>query len=37
MPTKGEWLAILRLKAVGPMPLKRQNWFARDCLPAAQS
>ena len=35
--SKGEWLAILRLKVVSTTPLKRPNWFARDCVPAAQS
>jgi len=33
----GEWLAILWLKVVCTMPLKRPNWFACDCVPAAQS
>ena len=35
--SKGEWLAILRLKVVSTTPLKRPNWFARDCAPTVQS
>jgi hypothetical protein len=35
--SKGEWLAILWLKVVSRTALKRPNWFARDCVPAAQS
>jgi hypothetical protein len=35
--SKGEWLAILRWKVVSTSPLKRPNWFARDCVTAAQS
>jgi hypothetical protein len=34
--SKGEWLAILWLKVVCTTPLKRPNWFVRDCLPTAQ-
>jgi len=33
----GEWLAILWLKVVCTTPIKRPNWFGRDCVPAAQS
>jgi hypothetical protein len=35
--SKGEWLAILWLKVVSTTPLKRPNWFARDCAPTVQS
>ena len=35
--SKGEWLAILWLKVASTTPHKRPNWFARDCVPAAQS
>jgi len=35
--SKGEWLAILWLKVVSTTPLKRPNWFARDCAPLVQS
>jgi hypothetical protein len=35
--SKGEWLAILRLKVVSTTPLKRPNCFAPDCVRAAQS
>jgi hypothetical protein len=35
--SQGEWLAILWLNVVCTTPLKRPNWFARDCLLAAQS
>jgi hypothetical protein len=35
--TKGEWLAILRLKVVSTTPLERPDCFAPDCVRAAQS
>jgi hypothetical protein len=35
--SKGEWLAILRLKVVSTTPLKRPDCFAPDCVRAAQS
>ena len=35
--SKGEWLAILRLKVVSTTPLKRPDCFAPDCMRAAQS
>ena len=36
-PFGGECLGILWLKVVFTTLLKRPNWFARDCAPAAQS
>jgi hypothetical protein len=35
--SRGETLAILWLEVVSTTPLKRRNWFARDCVPAGQS
>ena len=35
--SKGEWLAILRLKVVSTTPLKRPDCFAPDCVRAGQS
>jgi hypothetical protein len=35
--SKGEWLAILRLRVVSTTPLKRPDCFAPDCVRAAQS
>jgi hypothetical protein len=35
--SEGEWVAILRWKVVSTSALRRPNWFARDCVTAAQS